>query len=147
MRKEARSIYLSRPTMRSIDGAGLAVLIAAGDGWEEALEIARDPDRGGARVLLGLSRQADVAIAQARAKAERIGDRLTIVRFNRTDPAAMEAALAAYTKEHPPITGALFMPVHGPGELAGDLVDVERRGYRAPSSTSNWSARSRSRAR
>src|SRR5579875_2200929 len=29
VRKEARSIYLSRPTMRSMDGAGLAVLIAA----------------------------------------------------------------------------------------------------------------------
>ena len=41
VRKEARSTYLARPTMRSMDGAGLAVLIAAGDGWQEALEIAK----------------------------------------------------------------------------------------------------------
>ena len=124
VRKEARSTYLSRPTMRSMDGAGLAVLIAAGDGWQEALEIANLQIACGARVLLGLTRQADVAIAQARAKAEGADDRLTIVRFNRGEPAAMEAALDAYTQEHAPITGAVFMPVLGPGELVGDLVDA-----------------------
>jgi len=124
VRKEARSTYLSRPTMRSMDGAGLAVLIAAGDGWPEALEIARIQISCGANVLLGLTRAADVAIAQARAKAENIGDRLTIVRFNRTEPAAMEEVLESYTKDNAPITGAIFMPVHGPGELVGDLVDA-----------------------
>jgi malonyl-CoA reductase / 3-hydroxypropionate dehydrogenase (NADP+) len=124
VRKEARSTYLSRPTMRSMDGAGLAILIAAGDGWEEALEIARIQIACGASVLLGLSRQADVAIAQARAKAESIGEALTIVRFNRTEPTAMEAALANYSDTNAPITGAIFMPVHAPGELVGDLVDA-----------------------
>ena len=124
VRKEARSIYLSRPTMRSMDGAGLAVLIAAGNGWEEALEIAAIQIACGANVLLGLPRQADVAIARARAKAENIGDRLSIARFNRTDPAGMEAALAAYSEVNPPITGALFMPMHAPGELTGELVEA-----------------------
>lgn len=124
VRKEARSTYLSRPTMRSMDGAGLAVLIAAGDGWQEALEIANIQIACGARVLLGLARQADVAIAQARAKAEGADDRLTIIRFNRGEPAAMEAALDAYTEENTAITGAIFMPVLGAGELVGDLVDA-----------------------
>ncbi len=125
VRKEARSTYLSRPTMRSMDGAGLAVLIAAGDGWQEALEIANIQIACGARVLLGLTRQADVAIAQARAKAEGADDRLTIIRFNRGEPAAMEAALDAYTDENTAITGAIFMPVLGAGELVGDLVDAD----------------------
>ncbi len=124
VRKEARSTYLARPTMRSMDGAGLAVLIAAGDGWQEALEIAKIQIACGAKVLLGLTRQADVAIAQARAKAEGADDRLTIIRFNRGEPAAMGAALDAYTQEHTAITGALFMPVLGAGELSGDLVDA-----------------------
>lgn len=124
VRKEARSTYLSRPTMRSMDGAGLAVLIAAGDGWEEALDIARIQIGCGANVLLGLSRQADVAIAQARAKAEGIGDRLAITRFNRTEAGAMEKALEAYTRDAMPITGAMFMPLHGPDEFAGALVDA-----------------------
>ncbi len=124
VRKEERSVYLARPTMRSMDGEGLAVLIAAGDGWQDALDIAKIQLAAGARVLLGLTRQADVAIAQAKAKAEGIGDKLTIVRFNRTEAAAMEAALDAYTAEHAPINGAMFMPVLGPGELAGALVNA-----------------------
>ena len=124
VRKEARATYLARPTMRSMDGAGLAVLIAAGDGWEEALEIAKIQIGCGANVLLGLSRQADVAIAQARAKAESISDRLVIVRFNRTEPAAMEKALDAYSRDTMPITGAIFMPVYAPGELVGNLIDA-----------------------
>ncbi len=124
VRKEERATYLSRPTMRSMDGSGLAVLIAAGDGWQEALEIAKIQIACGAQVLLGLSRQADVAIAQARAKAEEVGDRLTIARLNRTEPAAMEATLEAYSKDVTPLTGAIFMPVLGAGELIGDLVDA-----------------------
>lgn len=124
VRKEERATYLARPTMRSMDGAGLAVLIAAGDEWEEALEIAKIQIACGTTVLLGLSRQADVAIAQARAKAEAISDALTIVRFNRTEPATIEAALATYTENNAPITGAIFLPVHGPGEFAGKLVDA-----------------------
>ena len=124
VRKEARSTYLTRPTMRSMDGSGLAVLIAAGDGWQEVLEIAKIQIACGARVLLGLTRQADVAVAQARAKADGADERLTIVRFNRKEPAAMEAVLDTYTQDFVPITGAIFMPVLGAGELVGDLVDA-----------------------
>ncbi|WP_353227514.1 SDR family oxidoreductase [Novosphingobium sp.] len=131
LRKESRSVFLTRPAMRSIDGVGLAILIAAGDDWDDALEIARVQIASGATVLLGLSRQADVAIAQARAKAAGIGDALTVVRFSRTQPATMEAALAAYGEDHAPLTGAIFMPMLAPGELVGNLVsasdqDVER---------------------
>ena len=126
VRKEQRSTYLSRPTMRSMDGTGLAVLMVAGDGWEDALEIARVQIGCGAQVLLGLARQADVAIAQARAKAEGIGDKLTIVRFNRTEPAAMEKALEDYTAEQMPITAALFLPALAPEEVQGSLVGAER---------------------
>ena len=55
VRKEQRSTYLARPTMRSMDGTGLAVLIAAGDDWEEALEIAQVQLACGAEVALGLA--------------------------------------------------------------------------------------------
>ena len=124
LRKESRSTFLARPTMRSIDGVGLAALIVAGDAWEDALEIAKVQLASGANVLLGLPRQADVAIAQARAKAESIGKALTIVRFNRNEPPAMEAALAAYSEDHAPITGAIFMPARAPGEFVGTLSNA-----------------------
>ncbi len=124
VRKESRSTWLARPTMRSMDGTGLAVLVAGGEQWEDALEIARVQVAAGAHVLLGLSRQADVALAHARARAEGATDRLSIVRFNRTDLPGMEAALEEFTAEALPITSALVMPAKGPGALAGTLVDA-----------------------
>jgi len=125
VRKEERSVYLSRPTMRSIDGTGLSILIAAGDAWEEALEIAKIQMACGANVLLGLSRQADVAIAQARAKAEGATERLHIARLNRSEPAAMEKVLDEYTRDVMPVTGAIILPVRAPGELSGSLIEVD----------------------
>jgi malonyl-CoA reductase/3-hydroxypropionate dehydrogenase (NADP+) len=125
VRKEMRSTYLTRPAMRSMDGAGLSILIAAGDGWEDGLEIAKVQIAAGAQVLLGLTRQADVAIASARATAEKLGDRLTIARLNRKEPAAMEAVLDEYTKSNPAITGAVIMPVHGPAKRATPIVDIK----------------------
>ncbi len=125
VRKEMRSTYLSRPSMRSMDGAGLGILVAAGDGWEDALEIAKVQIACGAHVLLGLTRQADVAIATARAAAENIGPRLSVVRLNRKEPAAMEAALEDFSKTHPAITGAAIMPVLGPAKRAPSLCDIK----------------------
>lgn len=125
VRKEQRSTYLTRPTMRSMDGTGLAVLIAAGDDWEEALEIAQVQLACGAAVVLGLPRAADVAIAEKRCKALGLADRLTIIRFNRKDPAGMEAALEDYTAKGTPISGALFLPALGAGELAGALTSAD----------------------
>ena len=76
VRKEARSTYLSRPTMRSMDGAGLGVLIAAGDGWEDALEIARVQMACGAACAAGLAapgRCRDRAGARRRPKRSATG--------------------------------------------------------------------------
>jgi malonyl-CoA reductase/3-hydroxypropionate dehydrogenase (NADP+) len=125
VRKEQRSTYLARPTMRSMDGTGLAVLIAAGDDWEEALEIAQVQLACGAEVVLGLPRAADVAIAEKRCKALGLSDKLSIIRFSRKDPAGMEEALEDYTKGGTPVSGALFLPALGAGELSGAITAAE----------------------
>jgi malonyl-CoA reductase/3-hydroxypropionate dehydrogenase (NADP+) len=136
VRKEERSTFLARPTMRSMDGTGLAVLIVAGEQWEEALEIARVQLAAGAHVLLGVARQADAALAEARLKAEKVTERMTVARFNRTEPAAMERALEAFTAAHLPITSAIILPRRPAREYAGpvwqapdtlveDLMDLE----------------------
>ncbi len=124
VRKEERSVYLSRPTMRSMDGTGLAVLIAGGEQWEDALEIARVQVGAGAHVLLGLSRQADVALLQARLKTEEGAERMSVVRFNRGDAPGMEATLNAFTEANLPITSAIIMPAKAATEFAGPLVDA-----------------------
>ncbi|MFN4038054.1 MAG: SDR family NAD(P)-dependent oxidoreductase [Erythrobacter sp.] len=125
VRKEQRSTYLARPTMRSMDGTGLAVLVAAGDNWDEALEIAQVQLQCGAAVALGVPRAADVAIAEKRCKALGITEGLSIIRFNRKEPAAMEEALEAYTKANGAISGAVFLPMLPAGELKGALTEAD----------------------
>jgi malonyl-CoA reductase/3-hydroxypropionate dehydrogenase (NADP+) len=124
VRKEERSVYLSRPTMRSMDGTGLAVLIAGGEQWEDALEIARVQVGAGANVLLGLSRQADVAMTEARLKAEGATDRISVIRFNRGDAPGMEASLERYTDDNLPITSAIILPAKPAAEFQGTLIDA-----------------------
>ncbi|MEM1147016.1 MAG: SDR family oxidoreductase, partial [Pseudomonadota bacterium] len=124
-RRDSRSTYLTRPNMRSLDGAGLSVLIVAGEKWDDALEIAKVHMDAGAHVLLGLARNADVAQAEARVRALEISDRLTIVRFSRAEPDGMEAALAAFTKEFGAIHSAVIQTLKPAGYFTGPLSEAE----------------------
>lgn len=122
--KNTRSTYLARPSMRSLDATGLSVLIAAGEQWEDAIELAKIQTGCGAKVMLGMTRQADVAQARARVKAQGAEEGLTIVRFNRTDADGMEAALEEFSQHHEPITGAIFLPVKPDNHFNGPLTEV-----------------------
>ncbi|MGP1352958.1 MAG: SDR family oxidoreductase [Parasphingopyxis sp.] len=124
-RKDSRSTYLNRPSMRSLDGAGLTVLIVAGEDWEDALEMARIQIACGAKVLLGLPRAADVAQATARVMAHPAGDGLTIVRLRRSEATGMEEVLAGYSAEHGPITSAIVLPLKPAGYYADPLLEAD----------------------
>ncbi len=123
--KESRSTYMTRPSLRTLDGAGLSVLIVAGEKWDEALEVARTQIACGARVLLGTARQADTAQAQARAKVSDDFEGLTIMRLNRLEADTMADELKAYTDEHGPISSAIIMPVKPARHFAGALLDAD----------------------
>lgn len=124
VRKESRSTYLTRPTMRSVDGAGKTVLILAGEDWQDALEMARIQINCGGRVLLGLTRQADVAQAEARTRALQVGSGLTIGRFNRSEPEKMEEFLEQYTAEQGAVTSAIILPVKPVGYFSEPLAEA-----------------------
>jgi len=122
VRKESRSTYLSRPTMRSIDGGGLGVVVVAGAQVAEAIAIARVQADCGAAVLLGFNRAVDAM------EATRLsGDipRLTIVQFDRADHNAMDAALDAFTEANDPVTGAIILPAYGADHFTGTLADAD----------------------
>ncbi|MEL7519664.1 MAG: SDR family oxidoreductase, partial [Pseudomonadota bacterium] len=97
--RDSSSTYMTRPSMRSLDGAGLNIFIAAGEEWDDAVEAAKTLVKSGSRVRLGLSRSADVAQATARFTAQGFGDELTVARFNRKEPASMEAELASFAED------------------------------------------------
>ena len=124
VRKESRSTYKARPSMRALDGADLSVLIVAGERWEDALETARIQIDCGARVLLGMAREADAAQAEARTKAQGLTDGLTIVRFNRSEPDKMAKLLDDFSAKHGPVTSAIVLPVKPAQHFAGALLDA-----------------------
>ncbi len=124
--RDSSSTYMTRPSMRSLDGAGLNIFIAAGEEWDDALEAAKVLVRSGSRVRLGLARNADVAQAKARLAAQGFGEELTTARFNRTEPGAMEQELAAFAEASGgAITGAIVMPLKPAGHFGGPLLGAD----------------------
>jgi malonyl-CoA reductase / 3-hydroxypropionate dehydrogenase (NADP+) len=129
VRKESRSTWVSRPTMRTVDAIGHTVLLVAGDQLVDALAIARLQAEVGARVVLALPREADCARARERLGEMRHGQQVEVRVFDRTEPQTMDAALAE--DYGGPITGAIVMPAHGADRFRGQLCaasddDMER---------------------
>ena len=122
VQKESRSTLLSRPSRRSIDGTGQAVLVAAGDQVEEAVAIARVHAEAGAEVLLGFSAQSGVVAARAKLADLPAGTSISVVRFDRADHGMMDDALDSWSQGHTPISGAVILPTYGTGHFAGSLV-------------------------
>ena len=121
VREESRSTYLSRPTMRSIDGGGLGVLIAAGSQVDDAIALARVQADCGAEVLLGFHARSAAEDATAKLAG---AARIAVVHFDRHDHVQMDAALAAFTATHCPVTGALMLPTRPAGYFTGKLGDA-----------------------
>jgi len=121
VRKESRSTYLSRPTMRSIDGGGLAVVVVAGSQTADAVAVARVQADCGAEVLLGFNREVE-AIEARRMLGETA--RISVVQFDRADHDMMDRELDAFTDRACAITGAIILPAYGAGHFSGTLADA-----------------------
>ncbi|MBV8972335.1 MAG: SDR family oxidoreductase [Sphingomonadaceae bacterium] len=122
VRKESRSTYLERPTMRSIDGVGLGIVVVAGSEVDDAVAVARVQADAGAEVLIGCNTAADVAAAEAQVAG---APRIRVAHFPRDDHDVMDAALAAFTDAAVPVTGAIILPAFGPDRFTGTLADAD----------------------
>ena len=121
---ESRTTFQSRPSRRSIDGGGQAILVAAGDQVEEAVAIARVHAEAGAEVLLGFTAASGVKAAKALLVDLVAGQRVEVVRFDRADHGMMDDALDRWTAAGQPISGAVILPYYGAGHFAGSLVEA-----------------------
>ncbi|OYU15614.1 MAG: NAD-dependent dehydratase [Alphaproteobacteria bacterium PA4] len=121
VREESRSTYISRPTMRSIDGNGLGVLVSAGSQVDDAIALARVQADCGADVLLGFHSKA--AAEDAEAKLDGTA-RIRVSHFDRHDHVQMDEVLADFTASVVPITGALMLPTRAAGYFTGKLGDA-----------------------
>ena len=89
---ESRSTWVSRPELRTVDGTGSTVLVAAGDQVMDALAIARIQAGCGARVLLGLGSEEAVQAARAALRKTDADRRIEPVLFDRHRPESRHAA-------------------------------------------------------
>ena len=118
VRKESRSTWVNRPTMRTVDAHGQIVLVAAGDQVEDGVGIARFQADIGAQVILGLARESDCAQARELLADSRVEVRV----FDRSEPATMDATLS---EDHGgPITGAIILPAYGSDRFTGGLAEA-----------------------
>ena len=124
VRKESRSEFVSRPTMRTVDGSGLSVLVASGDALEDGLSVARLQAEVGAAVVLGVPREEDVATVTAMLSLRGPDIHIRVARFDRGDPASMERALDAGPPAGGPIHGAIILPAFGPDRFRGPVSEI-----------------------
>lgn len=124
VRKESRSEFVSRPTMRTVDGSGLSVLVACGDALEDGLAVARMQAEVGARVLLGVPRVADVVAVQSLLETRGHDTQIRVARFDRSQPSTMEEALADGPAGGGAIHGAIILPAFGPDRFRGLVCEA-----------------------
>ena len=120
---ESRSTWASRPELRTVDGTGSTVLVAAGDQVADALAIARAKAGCGAQVILGLGSEESVEAARA---ALRDGDADARIRpelFDRRRPETLEQALQTITKDQP-LHGAIVLPAFGTWRFHAPLAEA-----------------------
>ncbi|WP_439534089.1 SDR family NAD(P)-dependent oxidoreductase [Polymorphobacter sp.] len=121
VRQESGATYISRPNMRSIDGAGLGVLVSAGSQIDDAIALARVQADAGANVLLGFHAQSAFDDAKASLKDH---PRIEIAWFPRHDRGVMDEVLADFTARVVPIVGVLVLPTRPTGYFSGSLASA-----------------------
>jgi malonyl-CoA reductase/3-hydroxypropionate dehydrogenase (NADP+) len=121
--QESRSTWVSRPELRTVDGTGSTVLVAAGDQIADALVIARTQANCGARVLLGLGSEEAVNAARSALGSEGADARIDAVLFDRRRSDTL-AALLARLKPGEGLAGAIVLPAFGAWRFQSPLCEA-----------------------
>jgi malonyl-CoA reductase/3-hydroxypropionate dehydrogenase (NADP+) len=121
--QESRSTWVSRPELRTVDGTGSTVLVAAGDQVADALMIARIQSRCGARVMLGLGSEEAVQAAIAALHDDEVDLRILPRLFDRERPETLAQSLADVDPEIG-LQGAIVLPAFGAWRFQRPLADA-----------------------
>jgi len=110
--QESRSTWVSRPELRTVDGTGSTILVAAGDQVSDALAIARIQSNCGAHVLLGLGSEEGVQAARAALQDHAADQRIDAVLFDRSRADTLSALLGRL-RPGQGLHGAIVLPAYG----------------------------------
>lgn len=124
VRQESRSTFVSRPELRTVDGTGVTLLIAAGNQVADALTVARVQAGCGAHVLLGMGSDEAVQAAQAALQEDERDRRITPVLFDRRRPETLSAVLNEQRAREDLLHGAIVMPAFGPSKFQSPLAEA-----------------------
>jgi malonyl-CoA reductase/3-hydroxypropionate dehydrogenase (NADP+) len=124
VRQESRSTWVSRPELRTVDGTGLRVLVAAGDQVSDALTVARVQANCGAQVQLTFGSEESVRAAEAALGVDPVDQRITVGLLDRTRLDSVRTFFAGIAARNDAIQGAIVMPAFGAWRFRGDLADL-----------------------
>jgi malonyl-CoA reductase/3-hydroxypropionate dehydrogenase (NADP+) len=124
VRSESRSTFVSRPELRTVDGTGVNVLVAAGDQVTDAIAVARMQASCGARVRLTLGSEESVRAAQDALGIDDADQRIGVELLDRTRPETVAAFFQRLATEGETIQGAIIMPAFGAWRFRGPFVSM-----------------------
>ncbi|MFN8753396.1 MAG: SDR family NAD(P)-dependent oxidoreductase [Betaproteobacteria bacterium] len=122
--QESQSTWVSRPELRTLDGTGVTILVAAGDQVTDALAIARIQAGCGATVLLGLGSEEIVQAAEAALQDDEADRRIRPVLFDRRRPETLTALLSQSDASNRVLHGAIVLPAFGPWRYQAPLAEA-----------------------
>ncbi len=124
VRQESRSTWVSRPELRTVDGHGVRVLLAAGDQVKDALTIARVQAECGAEVVLGLGSEEGVRAVQEALGATPVDSRIRPMLLDRMRTDTVDDLFATLRREQLLVNGAIIMPAFGAWRFRGRFTDA-----------------------
>lgn len=124
VRQESRSTWVSRPELRTVDGTGVRVLVAAGDQVKDALTVARVQAGCSAEVLLGLGSEEGVHAAEDALGSHETDARIRPVLLDRTRPETIEAVFRDLETRNALIDGAILLPAFGAWRFRGPFSEA-----------------------
>lgn len=124
VRQESRSTWVSRPELRTVDGSGVRVLLAAGDQVKNALTVARVQAECGAEVILGLGSEEGVQAVQEALGDASVDHRIRPVLLDRMRPETVEELFSKLREEDAVVDGAIIMPAFGAWRFRGPFAEA-----------------------
>lgn len=124
VRQESRSTFVSRPELRTVDGTGVTLLVAAGNQVADSLTVARVQAGCGAQVVLGLGSEEAVEAARAALQEDARDQRIRPVLFDRRRPETLAEVLNAHRARADVLHGAIVMPAYGARHFQAPLAEA-----------------------
>ncbi len=122
VRAESRSTWVSRPELRTVDGTGVRVLVAAGDQVTDALSVARVQAACGADVRLTLGSEEGVRAAIDALGLDPADQRISVSLLDRTRPTTVDSFFDRLAASGEVLQGAIILPAYGAWRFRGPFA-------------------------